>query len=131
MSYADNLVLRITKHKVQSLKPEIKTNSNGNTTFTNGKIKLTTQPFDATASSCHRAIIDIEGVEFIIQESCSNGLEVLIQTQGKKVVNSVRVNDKIECLSLIETLFKQFKRLFVPHWDNLTEVNKVRIDVER
>ena len=128
---ANNLVLRVAKKKIYSELPKVETNENGNITFTYGNIKITTKPFDVTASSMHKIIADIEGTEIIVQDGCANAQEVLVQTQGKKVVNSVRVNDKIECLSLIETLFKQFKRLFVPHWDNLTEVNKVRLDVER
>jgi len=129
-----NIVLRQAKIKEYSdpkEPPKVEKNSNGNWNIMYGKTKITLQPFDVTPSSMHKMIADIEGVEIIVQDGCANAQEVLVQTQGKKVVNSVRVNDKIECLSLIETLFKQFKRLFVPHWDNLTEVNKVRLDVER
>ncbi len=48
---ANNLVLRVAKKKIYSELPKVETNENGNITFTYGNIKITTKPFDVTASS--------------------------------------------------------------------------------
>ena len=117
---ANNLVLRVAKKKIYSELPKVETNENGNITFTYGNIKITTKPFDVTASSCHRLIADIEGTEIIVQDECSNTQEVLVQTQGKHTIHEMRVNDKLSICRLVDA----FKNLF-----NIGNLTKVRMSV--
>ena len=107
---ANNLVLRVAKKKIYSELPKVETNKNGNITFTYGNIKITTKPFDVTASSCHRLIADIEGTEIIVQDECSNTQEVLVQTQGKHTIHELSANDKFSITRLIDS-FKNFLKL--------------------
>ena len=117
---ANNLVLRVAKKKIYSELPKVETNKNGNITFTYGNIKITTKPFDVTASSCHRLIADIEGTEIIVQDECSNTQEVLVQTQGKHTIHELSANDKFSITRLIDA----FTNLF-----NIGNLTKVRMSV--
>lgn len=117
---ANNLVLRVAKKKIYSELPKVETNENGNITFTYGKIKVTTKPFDKTASSCHSLIADIEGTEIIVQDECSNTHEVLVQTQGKHTIHELSANDKFSITRLIDSFTNLFK---------IGDLTKVRMSV--
>jgi|TARA_X000001382_G_C3151803_1_gene173228 hypothetical protein len=120
----DNLILRVAKNKIYSETPLITTNDNGNIVFTYGKLKVTCSPFDMSASSTHKMIADIQGTEILVQDSCSNAQEVLVQTQGKKVIDEVRVNDKLSLRQLVDK-FTGFFGFF-----NNRDFTKVRLDVQ-
>tara|TARA_R110002110_G_scaffold54412_2_gene156220 strand:- start:5 stop:379 length:375 start_codon:yes stop_codon:yes gene_type:complete len=120
----DNLILRVAKNKIYSETPLITTNDNGNTVFTYGKIKMTCSPFDMSASSTHKMIADIQGLEFLVQEGASNTQEVLVQTQGKKVIDEISVNDKLSLRQLVNK-FTGFFGFFTNK-----DFTKVRLDVQ-
>ena len=118
-----NIVVRQAKIKEYSdpkEPPKVEKNSNGNWNVMYGKTKITLQPFDVTASSCHKMIADIEGTEIIVQDECSNTQEVLVQTQGKHTIHEMRVNDKFSITRLIDSFTNLFK---------IGDLTKVRMSV--
>jgi hypothetical protein len=120
----DTCILRVTKNKKYSEKPLLTTNAKGNVNFKFGYLNMTCDPFRKSPSSAFNLIVDLKGTEILAQQGLLNTQEILIQTQGKKVIREIRVNDKLSLRQLVDK-FTGFFGFFTNK-----DFTKVRLDVQ-